>query len=257
MANVTPPPQNPPNPFDEINGKLDTLATRVGVLETAVGEVKTGIGDLKTTAGDVRAAVDNLKTLVDNAKAAADSAKTAADNTKKGSVWPVLAGAGIAAAASIIVSLIASNATLTAAQKNFEAALGVAQKNFEATLAAAKTNLDNAAKNAFEAGRGASALQDYDTGRGLIGKIETEFRESAVQGSVKKELGGDLRGFKLLADRLKVPALTELSDYAGQLLWAYSRGDKHWADYEKQERQNLEQRGEKALQALEDWAKNQ
>ena len=37
-------------------------------------------------------------------------------------------------------------------------------------------------------------------GQGLIGKIETEFRESAVQGSVKNELGGDLRGFKLLAD---------------------------------------------------------
>lgn len=57
--------------------------------------------------------------------------------------------------------------------------------------------------------------------------------------------------------RHKLPALTELSDYAGQLLWAHSRGDKHWVDYEKQERQNLEQRGEKALQALEDWAKNQ
>ena len=98
------------------------------------------------------------------------------------------------------MSLIASNATLTAAQKNFEAALAVAQKNFETTLAAAKTNLDNAAKNAFEAGRDASALQDYETGQGLIGKIETEFRESAVQGSVKNELGGDLRGFKLLAD---------------------------------------------------------
>jgi hypothetical protein len=278
MANGAPSPQNTPSPFEDINRKLDSLAARIGALETTVGEVKrtageveigTGelktragdlrhlmelaigeakiaIGDVKTTVRDLKAAVDSLRTSVDNAKGAADkakdsadNAKTAADAAKKGSIWPAfwtgVTGAIIAAGASIWVG----------------------QRNFDAALAVTKAEIDNAAKKAFETARGASSLQDYETGRGLIGKIETEFRESAVQGSVKKELGGDLHGFKLLADRLKVPALTELSGYAGQLLYAYSKGDKHWVDYEKQERQNLEQRGDKALQALEDWAKSQ
>ena len=121
----------------------------------------------------------------------------------------------------------------------------------------AKTELENSAKKAFENARGAFALQDYQSGQQLIVKIETEFAESAVQRSVKKELGGDLHAFKLLADRLKVSSLSELSDYAAQLLLAYSRGDKHWEDYEKQDRQNIQQRGEKASQALGDWAKSQ
>ena len=56
-------------------------------------------------------------------------------------------------------------------------------------------------------------MQDCKTVEELIAKID----ESAVQKSVKKKLGADLRAFKVLADRLKVSPLTELSDYAGQL----------------------------------------
>jgi len=288
MANGASPPQNPPNAFDEVNGRLDTLTTVMGTLETTigqvkktaeeveigtgelkarvgdlttaigeakvtigdvkttVGEVRTGIGDLKTAVSDVRVAVDSLRTLVDNAKDAADAAKdsadnakTAAENAKKGSFWLAfltgVAGAIIAAGASIWVG----------------------QRNFDAALAVAKADIDNAAKKAFESQRGAIALQDYQNGQNLIENIETEFEESAVQRSVKKELGANLHGFKLLADRLKVPALSELSDYAGRLLWAYARGDKHWDDYQKQDKQEMQQRGDKALKALEDWANNQ
>jgi hypothetical protein len=41
-------------------------------------------------------------------------------------------------------------------------------------------NLENAAKSAFEGAKGASALQDYETGQKLIVQIENEFAESAV-----------------------------------------------------------------------------
>jgi hypothetical protein len=263
MANGAPPQQSRPNPFDELHDRLDALATRIGSLEAAIddvrrstGAVDTGIGDLKTTAGDVGAAVGTLKTSVDDVKAAADSAKTAADNAKtaaektnKGWFWPALLS-GVTAA------IIAGVASYWAAQTAAQATLGAAQKNFEAALAVAKTDLENAAKKAFETQRGTIALQDYQTGQNLIENIETEFEESAIQRSVKKELGANLHAFKLLADRLKVPALAELSDYAGPLLGAYARGDKLWEDYQKQDKQEMQQRGDKALKALGDWANN-
>jgi hypothetical protein len=52
-------------------------------------------------------------------------------------------------------------------------------------------------------------------------------------------------------------SLTELSDYAGQLLWAYSTKEKRWENYEQQEKQKIHQLSDKASQDLDAWAKNQ
>jgi hypothetical protein len=157
----------------------------------------------------------------------------------------------------VTAAIIGAAASYWAAHTAAQATLGAAQKNFEAALAVAKTDLENAARKAFETQRDAAALQDYQTDQNLITSIKAEFEESAIQRSVKKELGGNLHTFKLLADRLKVPALTELSDFAGPLLAAYANGNKHWEDYQKQDKQEMHQRGDRALKALEDWAKNQ
>jgi hypothetical protein len=90
----------------------------------------------------------------------------------------------------------------------------------------------------------------------LIVQIENEFAESAIQQGVKKELGVDLKALKLLADRLKVRELIDLSTYAGQLLGAYWAKTKRWEDYEQQEKTNVEQRCDNASVALTAWAQN-
>jgi hypothetical protein len=248
MANGTPTPQSPPNPLDGINGKLDILATRIGEIETALGELKTKVSNVNTSA----------------------------DKPKKDSIRNVLIGAGIAAAASITVSLIAANATMRAARKSFDATMTAAQKNFEtasaaariaanatlsaaqmnfvSALAIAQKNLDNAAKNAFESGRGKNASAEYDIGRNLIVKIKHEFAESGVQGSAKVGLRkDDLVALKTLADKLGVQSLIDLSDYAGQLYAAYQTKTKRWEDYGKQEEPKMEKLADKALQDLNRW----
>lgn len=216
MASGKQPHQSPPDPSKEVSGKLDILAAKIEALQTAISAVQSTVGEVKTTVGEF----------------------------KKGRFWSTFGPVVIAGGVSVLVASIAAWATLTAAQKSFDSAIAAAQKN-----------LDNAAKNAFEAARGANSLQDYKTGQELIARIENEFAESAVQRSVKKDLGVDLHALKLLADRLKVQSITELSDYAGQLLGAYATKAKHWEDYEQQERHNIEQRCDDASKALDLWAR--
>jgi hypothetical protein len=215
MPNATSPP-NPPDPFDVINGKLDKLNTNVVELQTAIGQLQTAIGNQQKQS---RLGFAIQYVLV-----------------------------------PIVVGLIAAAAAVSVAQKNLEGALSVAQKNLEATLTVAQNNLDKAAKSAFENAKGASALQDYRNGQELIAKIEDEFDESAVGRGVKKGLIPDLHAFKLLADRLKLPALTEFSDHAGQLLGDYWSKTKRWEDYDQQERQNMQEHGNEASKALDKWA---
>jgi hypothetical protein len=232
MTNGGPTSPDPSPISSEVAERLESVAKRIGAMEGIVGETKTEVGRVKE-------AIEKL-----------------GKRSNWLPFWAGLLSAIIAATGSFIASKNSAQATLDAAQKSFDATLAAAQRSFETSLATAQKNLENASKTAFENARGTSSLQDYKTGQELIVKIKNEFAESAVQRSVKAELGIDLHALKLLADRLKVPELLELSDYAGRLRGAYWRKEKRWEDYEQQEKENIEQRCDKASEALNNWAQN-